>query len=298
MVKQLNAQTVKSSIYDEIAAYLDWCRDVRGFTDETIRGKTWMLRDFAQESGVCSIDEITNEAVECFVSKLLKRGVNPLVVNLRISAILSLARWAEEAGAANPPLKPTLVRKLRGVPTRPRVFYSREEVEEVLAQVDDEMTWLLIAISFDTGMRLRELEHLQVSEIHGARINFLGKGQKMREVWLSARTSEKLHEWIEKSGHRNWVWDNGLGYPYSNESLRMKMRLAFRRAGHFDFHPHALRHSFATDIQRRGADVMEIKEMMGHSNTTTTERYLHGFEGQMRSLFVKYRDPKIAKLSG
>ena len=269
--KQID-ENVKSPIYDEIAAYLDWCRDVRGFTPMTIRGKTYMLQGFVYEMRLHSINDLTNEAVDCFVERLLKRDVSPLVVNLRLQVIISWTRWMKESGRASPPLNTTLVRKLKGVPAEPRTFYTREEIEEVLEKTKDEMTWLLIAISFDTGIRLRELTRLRICEVHGARLNFLGKGQKLREVWLSARTSERFNEWIEKKPpHEEWVWDcHGLGRPYCEESLRTRMKAAFRAAGHPDFHPHALRHSFATDIQRRGADVMEIKEMMGHSSVATT----------------------------
>ena len=67
------------------------------------------------------------------------------------------------------------------------------------------------------------------------------------------------------------------------------MTLAFLNAGFEGFYPHVLRHSFATNLQRRGASVAEIKEMMGHSSIATTERYLHEFEGRMEELFEKYR---------
>jgi integrase/recombinase XerC len=294
-----NEDAVKSKIQNQIDDYLTWCRDVRGFTESTIYGKTWMLRRFAEDVGIASADEITNEAVDCFISKLLKEEVNELVVNCRISVILAFTKWIKEAGRASPPLIAVNVKKLKGNPKKPRVFYTREQIEKVLSTVEDEMTWLVIAIGFDTGMRLSELANLQTCNIHGSRLNFLGKGKKIREVWLSARTSARLHEWLEKEGAaRDWVWDNGHGFPYSDESLREKMKAAFAKAGYPEFHPHALRHSFATDIQKQGADVMEICEMMGHSNVATTQRYLHGFEGKMQGLFAKYRDPKIADLSG
>lgn len=290
--------TVKPKIFSQINAYLDWCRDVRGYTPATMHGKTWMLRDFASRTGIDSISDITNDVVDRFVSILLKRKINPLVINLRISVILSFTKWAKDARVAEAPLKPAYVKKLKGTTARPRVFYTREEIDRVLDMTKDEMTWLLISLSFDTGMRLYELTNLKKSEIHGARINFVGKGKKSREVWISARTCERLEKWLEKSRPGEWVWENGAGYPYSDETLRTRMADAFHAAGHYDFHPHALRHSFATDIQKRGADIMEIKEMMGHTNVATTQRYMHGFEGQMRNLFAKYRDPKIADLEG
>ena len=298
MVKQSNAKPVKSTIEDDIAAYLDYCKNVRGFAPKTIRLKKWTLRSFVKRTGVLQTSGITNETVDCFISKLLKGGAYSTSINTLISVILSFTKWAKEMAPAAPPLKRAMVKKVKGAPARARVFYTREEIEEVLGTVEDEQVWLLIAIGFDTGMRVSELANLRVSEIHGARLNFFGKGRKRREVWLTDKTNARLHEWLKKIGPREFVWDNGWGLPLSPETVRGHMKSAFKKAGHDDFYPHALRHSFATDIQRRGADVMEIKEMLGHSNVSTTQRYMHGFDGQMRSLFAKYRDPKIAQLQG
>ena len=64
--------------------------------------------------------------------------------------------------------------------------------------------------------------------------------------------------------------------------------MPFLRAGFEGFYPHALRHSFATNLQMKGATVSEIKEMIGHSSVATTERYLHGFDGRLKELFDRY----------
>lgn len=298
MKKQSNANNVKSTIQDDIANYLDWCKNVRGFSSVTIESKMYTLRSFTRATDVQRTSELTNDSVNCYISKALERGGCPTSVNTSVSVIVSFAKWAKEMAPAAPPLKRALVKKVKGAPTRARIFYTREEIEEVLDSVEDEQLWLLIAIGFDTGMRVSELANLKVSEINGARLNFLGKGRKRREVWVSERTCARLHEWLEKIGPREFVWDNGWGRPLTAETVREHMKSAFRKAGHDDFHPHVLRHSFATDIQRRGADILEIKEMMGHSDVSTTQRYMHGFDGQMRSLFAKYRDPKIAQLQG
>ena len=90
-----------------------------------------------------------------------------------------------------------------------------------------------------------------------------------------------------------WSVNDGVltcnGEPPTVNTVRKWLREAFAAAGFEGFYPHALRHSFATDLQIRGASVMEIKEMIGHESVATTERYLHGFDGRMRELFDKYR---------
>ena len=71
--------------------------------------------------------------------------------------------------------------------------------------------------------------------------------------------------------------------------MRRRLREPFYAAGFTDFYPHALRHSFATHLQQRGASVAEIKEMLGHESIATTERYLHSFDGKLEQLFNKYQ---------
>ena len=79
------------------------------------------------------------------------------------------------------------------------------------------------------------------------------------------------------------------GEPPTVNTVRQRLCSAFEWVGFEGFYPHALRHSFATNLQSKGASVEEIKEMMGHSSIATTERYLHGFEGRMEELFDKYQ---------
>jgi site-specific recombinase XerD len=77
-----------------------------------------------------------------------------------------------------------------------------------------------------------------------------------------------------------------INAPLTVQTIRDDLKDAFAQAGFPDFYPHALRHSFATDLQRRGASVEEIKEMLGHKNIATTERYLHGLDGHLEELLI------------
>lgn len=139
-------------------------------------------------------------------------------------------------------------------------------------------------------MRISEITNLTVEEINGRRIHFIGKGTKEREVYMTQECADRLKMYCQHRGiEEGRIWLNDWGYPTSSDTLRRIMKDAFKRCGYDNFYPHALRHSFGSDIQRRGADVMEIKEMMGHSNVATTQRYLHSLDGQLMSLFNAYR---------
>ena len=101
---------------------------------------------------------------------------------------------------------------------------------------------------------------------------------------------QRLHDYMDEHKiEEGRIWLNAWGYPMGTDTLRRTMKQAFVRCGFKDFYPHSLRHSFGSDIQRQGADIMVIKEMMGHSNVATTQRYLHGLDGQLQNLFDKYK---------
>ena len=187
------------------------------------------------------------------------------------------------------PIKIPLIVKLKEQPPR-RACYTRQEIEEVLDKCSSDMQWLFIKIAFDTGMRINERRNLSLSQINGRRINFIGKGTKEREVYLTPLAYEKLSEYIDNHPEiEDHIWMNEWGYPMSVDTIRRIMREAFVRCGHEDFYPHALRHSFGSDIQRQGADIFVIKEMMGHSNIATTQKYLHSLDGQLANLFDMYK---------
>ena len=277
----------KIPIHKQIDEYLDYCSKIRQMTRMTMHAKESSLRFFLVESRCNDLRELTNQKVNNFIRAESDRGISSRTINMRIAHVLALVKFYREMGVEIP-LRIPLVVKLKEMPAR-RVFYSSEQVEEVLENCND-FEYLLIKLAFDTGMRITEITKLSVEQISGRRITFIGKGTKAREVYMSDDCRERLSDWLEEHEiSQGRVWLNAWGYPMGSDTLRRVMKAAFVRCGHEDFYPHALRHSFSTDIQRRGADIMVIKEMMGHSNIATTERYLHGFEGQLQTLFDTYR---------
>jgi integrase/recombinase XerC len=186
------------------------------------------------------------------------------------------------------PIKIKRVRRHFEVPPR-RVFYTAEQIEEVLKYADP-MQWLLIKLCFDAGLRISELANLRLREIDGRRLNYIGKGRKQRESYMSPETRDRLDDWIKKHKVSDFLWRNKKGNgALCTDSIRYIMRQPFRYAGFNDFYPHALRHSFATDLQRHGAGILESRDALGHHNSETTERYLHGLEGHLQNIFDKYK---------
>lgn len=278
----------KKPIYKQVNSYLDFCANVRQMSRMTMHAKECALRYLIIESGCTDLQELTNDMFDKFVKAELDRGVSTRTVNGRTAHIVAMIRYFREMDLMIP-LRLPLVFKLKEMPPR-RVCYTKEQVNRVLKKCNSDLAWCLIKLAFDTGMRISEITNLSVEQIFGRRIHFIGKGTKEREVYMTSECMERLKEYRIKHGIESGrIWLNDWGYPMSSDTLRRVMKDAFKKCGYDNFYPHALRHSFGSDIQRQGADVMEIKEMMGHSNVATTQRYLHSLDGQLATLFNTYK---------
>ncbi|MBR2766775.1 tyrosine-type recombinase/integrase [Candidatus Saccharibacteria bacterium] len=278
----------KKPVIKQVNDYLDYCANVRQMTIATMRSKECALRIMVGESGIDDLRNFDNKHYDKFVKKEMERGVSARAINTKSAHVIALVRYYREMGLEIPLHIPLIV-KLKELPPR-RACYTKEEVDYVLDNCNSDMQWLFTKIAFDTGMRISEIKNLTVEQIDGQRIHFIGKGRKEREVYMSGDCYDRLMQYLRDNGiYQGRVWLNEWGYPICVDTVRRVMREVWYRCGYTDFFPHALRHSFGSDIQRQGADIMIIQKMMGHSNITTTQKYLHGLDGQLQQLFATYK---------
>lgn len=277
-------------INKQVEEYLRYCEKVRKMTETTMGCKRNVLGRFIKETGIHRLEDLTNDMFNEFIMNEMERGISARSANMYVAVVVAMVRYYREMGM-KVPINLALVRKMKEGEIR-RKFFTAEEILEVINMADLESE-LMIRIMFETGMRIAEVTRLRVSDFNGRRVRFIGKGRKPREVYITDKTLRLLLRFISKNEVRDYLWGDykygGNGKAPTVNTVRNRLKRAFLKAGFSDFYPHALRHSFATDLQRRGATISEIKEMIGHSSISTTERYLHGFEGRMRELFDKYR---------
>ena len=273
-------------IYGQVSEYLDYCSFTRGMSKMTLTSKRHTYKHFIIESGCDDLSKLTNAQFNDWTKAQIKSGVSPRTINTRSAHLLAMLRYFREMGM-NYPIKLPLIKKMKEGPCR-RKFYTKEQIGRVL-KTADEMGSLMIRICFDAGLRITELTNLRLDNFSGRRINFIGKGFKPRESYISEETEKYLAEYVNKHDVEDWLWISERGCHMSVDMVRHHLAQPFHDAGFSDFYPHSLRHSFATDLQARGATVEEIQQMIGHNNVATTQRYMHGFEGQLGNLFDKYR---------
>lgn len=277
------------SIDKQIDEYLNYCENVRRMSEQTLHGKRWICREFLKTIKIDSLSELSNKHINEWIAEQTARGCSGRTINSRLVNLVAMLRYFQDMGISFPKLKLRLIIKCKEQPPR-RVYYTREQIEQVLRYADH-LEWLLIKLCFDCGLRISELRNLRLMNLNGRMVTFIGKGSKARESYMSKKAKTRLDDWIQRNRINDFIWVRtpGKNEPMSVEDIRYLMRKPFYQAGFKNFYPHALRHSFATDIQKHGASLMETKEMLGHARIETTERYVHGLEGHLEYFFDKYK---------
>lgn len=273
----------------QIDEYLNYCENVRRMSEQTLHGKRWICREFLKTIKIDSLSELSNKHINEWIAEQTARGCSGRTINSRLVNLVAMLRYFQDMGISFPKLKLRLIIKCKEQPPR-RVYYTREQIEQVLRYADH-LEWLLIKLCFDCGLRISELRNLRLMNLNGRMVTFIGKGSKARESYMSKEAKTRLDDWIQRNRINDFIWVRtpGKNEPMSVEDIRYLMRKPFYQAGFKNFYPHALRHSFATDIQKHGASLMETKEILGHARIETTERYVHSLEGHLEYFFDKYK---------
>ena len=277
------------SIDKQIDEYLNYCENVRRMSEQTLHSKRWICKEFLKAIKIGSLSELSNKHINDLVAEQTARGCSGRTINSRLVHLVAMLRYFQDMGISFPKLKLRLIIKCKEQPPR-RVYYTREQIEQVLKYADH-LEWLLIKLCFDCGLRISELRNLRLMNLNGRMVTFIGKGSKARESYMSEEARSRLDDWIQRNRISDFIWVRtpGKNEPMSVEDIRYLMRKPFYQAGFKNFYPHALRHSFATDIQKHGASLMETKAMLGHARIETTERYVHSLEGHLEYFFDKYK---------
>lgn len=194
------------------------------------------------------------------------------------------------------------VRASRPWPSLPK-FLSPEEVERLLAQPDVSTPLglrdkALFELLYATGLRVSELVGLRAQDLHLAAgyLTSVGKGNKERVVPVGDEAARWLQRYAVEgrpalTRHRQppVVFVNARGGRMSRVGFWKILKAHGRRAGlRRDLSPHMLRHSFATHLLERGADLRAIQVMLGHVDLSTTQIYTHVLESRMRAIYDRF----------
>jgi integrase/recombinase XerD len=180
---------------------------------------------------------------------------------------------------------------------------SEEEVGRLLAPAMPETPGSLcdqacFELAYASGLRLQELCRLQLEQLHldAGFVTVIGKGNKERVVPMGRSAVEALRRYLLaarpqliRSRSPGMVFLTRRGTAFAPVTLWLRLKKRARVAGiERNVTPHMLRHSFATHLLERGADLRVIQELLGHSSISTTEIYTHVATGRLHEVHRKF----------
>jgi site-specific recombinase XerD len=194
-------------------------------------------------------------------------------------------------------------------PQQEMIFLEFEEIIRIIESVTGRNLQSLrdkaiLELLFSAGLRVSELASLNIDNLNlkTQEFSIIGKGSKMRVVFISDSAKEALEEYLKKRIDIDpalFIRTNKIGFK-KDDDLRLTPRSIQRIVKHYskkagiikDVHPHTFRHSFATDLLSNGADIRSVQAMLGHSSITTTQIYTHVTNQQLREIHKKFHRKK------
>ncbi len=267
--------------------WLEYLSAVRRYSRHTIDAYG---RDLAEWAAFCAdhlgtpdpdLDDVTSEDVRAFLAHGARRGLDRRSIARRLSALRGFWRHACREGwaAANPAQPVRLPRPGRRLPEVMRAdelagaldraaegggFYERRQAA-------------LLEVGYGAGLRVAEIAGIEWRDVAGGTVRVVGKGDKERRVPLTRSAGAALDAWreVHPTGAGR-VFTTRTGAPLSVRQIQRVVGKALRRvAGREGVSTHTLRHSFATHLLDGGADILAVKELLGHESLSTTQLYTH-----------------------
>lgn len=285
-----------------LCAIDDFCEALaieRNLSAHTLRNYRIDLMDYARWAHRSQLDitTVTHRQLRRYLGELDQAQYARSTVNRRLSSLRSFYRWLNVCGrATNDPA--SVLRGPKQPKSLPHVIRPRDMAkllavhldhnlqgapqERTLADVRDQA---ILEFMYACGARISEVSNLETANIdfvHG-QVKVFGKGSKERIIPLHDMAVRSMNEYMTYA--RSQLLD-GKQCPYffvstrgnqmSTDALRKMFKATVRAAGLDDtLSPHAMRHTFATDVLNGGADLRSVQEMLGHASLSTTQIYTH-----------------------
>jgi integrase/recombinase XerC len=294
---------------EHLRAFLKYLALNRNVSAHTVRAYESDLGQFlahaAEVRGVKRRDLdpgcLDRTAIRSFLGASHARGLSRATAARRLSAVRTFLRYLrrEELLVGDPgALVPTPKREVR-MPAH----LSEQEIALLLAQPagNDPLgrrDRAILEMFYASGLRLSELAGLDLDDVNltAKMVRVLGKGGKPRLVPFNGSTASAVRAYLkdrpqvarDARRERDPLFLNYRGSRLTTRSIdRLVRRYVAACSARLGISPHALRHSFATHLLQRGADLRVIQELLGHSRISTTQRYTHVNAAQLLDVYSK-----------
>ena len=273
-----------------IDTFLEHIKVERNLAPNTVESYARDLAKFYRFCGAKGVEEVAEVNGQHMLEYLIHLSKNKMSVRTQARNLVTLRGMfkhlrAEKVIDADPTAAVELPKVTRKLPE----VLTLDEVERFLAAPDPRKTLglrdlAMLELLYATGLRVSELCHLRsddVNQDHGY-ISTMGKGRKQRLVPVGETALEHLEKYLIEARPKLdrkrsvYLFLTNRGGPMSRQGFWMMVGKYARMAAiEKSIYPHMLRHSFATHLLERGADLRAVQAMLGHADISTTQIYTH-----------------------
>lgn len=294
-----------------LETFLEYIRVQKRYSSRTLslyKGAVEGFYEYIGDGGEISDDEeislLTPINIRSYIAERLSEGISPRTMNLSLSALSSYSNFLVKKGVleVNPVKKVFRPKENKKLPQ----FYTEDALKGYLDKsqilLDEDYSFekyrnrVIVLLLYVSGMRRGELCALKQKDFDPERkvIRVVGKGDKLREIPISSLICEELLLYLERINEafaqniEGFFFLTSSGKPlylsYVNKIVKSELSGVKGFTGKKS--PHVLRHSIATHLLNEGADLLSIKEMLGHSSLAATQVYTHNSFEQLKNTYL------------
>jgi integrase/recombinase XerC len=279
---------------DKFIRYLEIEREVSPYTSLNYRVD---FKRFAQFLGKKRLEDVDYLFIRYFLADLRHKNLSRASIARILSSLRSFFKFLvrEKLVKTNPLSGIATPKKEKKLP----VFMQEAEVSKLIEAPAGDILGLrdkaILETLYSTGMRVSELVNMDIDKCDfvGGVIKVFGKGKKERLTPIGGKASHAIDDYMKasrpiRSREKKAIFLNKNGKRITDRSVRRVIDRYVKKVSlQNKISPHTLRHSFATHLLNRGADLRSVQELLGHASLSTTQIYTHISTERMKEAYQK-----------
>ena len=277
-----------NKLSSHLERFINYLQYTKNASPKTIENYCLRVNRFIDYIWDVDADQIKTMHVQDFRTYLIKHGLSPKTVNYHAVGLRSFFKFMLRNDVET--LSPEKI-DLAKIPPRRVSYLSEQQVQDILdapSVFEKKPLKILrdkaiLATLYGTGLRVTELITLKIKDIrlNENQFSVIWKGSKLRSVFLTQDAKKKLKKYIfSRTDDSEYLFISLSGNSYWEPLSRNSIESLVKKYAelvwiHEKVTPHTLRHSFATSLLRRGADIRSVQALLGHSSIQTTQIYTH-----------------------
>ncbi|MBD0779780.1 tyrosine-type recombinase/integrase [Maribacter sp. ANRC-HE7] len=284
-----------------IPKFVSYLRLEKNYSAHTVNAYEKDILSFVafcvDQHGLSDIDHVEYPIVRGWIVSLVNSGISNRSVNRKAASLKAYYKFLQQIGVVE--VNPLAKHKALKTAKKIEVPFSEEEMQAVLSQLpftDDfegKRDKLVIELLYTTGIRRAELVNIKINDVDlgGRSLKVLGKRNKERIVPLLLPTVElfrsylPLRDSLGSIGEGQFLFLTNTGNKIYETLVYRIINKYFREvSSKVKRSPHILRHTFATHLLNKGADLNSVKELLGHSSLASTQVYTHNSIAELKKI--------------